>query len=153
MERAADNMEKHENYKKQMGQLKKAMASGFYLEAISIEYAVIEDRIESVLRHSGKFNPDKHKTLDKKLNRLSEMRREKKSLANKYFPEELLDSLYNWKNDKRNPLTHALLKLHLDEDEKKATAQQGEMLSKAFRDKANLYNRALDRQNKKAAKG
>ncbi|MBR2742311.1 MAG: hypothetical protein IKD89_01840 [Clostridia bacterium] len=148
MERVADNMEKYENYKSKMERLKKAMASGFYLEAIAIEYAVIEDRIESVLRHSGKFNPNRHKSLDSKLNKLGDMRREKKSLANKYFSEELLDSLYKWKNDKRNPLTHALLKLKLSDEELKETAEQGKTLAYAFRDKANQHNRALKRQKK-----
>ena len=60
MEQYIDNMQKYENYKEQMRRLKKALKEQFYLEAISIEYAIIEDRIESVLRHTGVFNPEKH---------------------------------------------------------------------------------------------
>ena len=39
---------KYLNYKEQMVRLKKAMAAQFYLEAIFIEYAVMEDRLESI---------------------------------------------------------------------------------------------------------
>jgi hypothetical protein len=41
------NMQKYENYKEQMNRLKKAMANAFYLEALFIEYAIMEDRTES----------------------------------------------------------------------------------------------------------
>ena len=49
------NMQKHFNYQEQMVRLKKAMAAQFYLAAIFIEYAVMEDRLESILRHSSAF--------------------------------------------------------------------------------------------------
>ena len=52
-----DNMQKYENYKEQMGRLKRALNSHFYLEAIFIEYAIMEDRLESGLRHAGRWNP------------------------------------------------------------------------------------------------
>lgn len=58
MEQITDNMQKYANYKEQMGRLSKALTQGFFLEAIFIEYAILEDRLESILRHSGKWNPD-----------------------------------------------------------------------------------------------
>ena len=57
------NMEKYGNYKEQMGRLKKAMDNHFLLEALFIEYAIMEDRCESILRHSNAFNPERHKTI------------------------------------------------------------------------------------------
>ena len=48
------NMQKYFNYQEQMVRLKKALAAQFYLEAIFIEYAVMEDRLASVLIHSGR---------------------------------------------------------------------------------------------------
>ena len=62
-------MIKYENYKEQMKRLKAAMANRFYLEAIFIEYAILEDRLESALRHSGKWHPkpDQHTSIDKKV--------------------------------------------------------------------------------------
>ena len=56
MEQITDNMQKYANYKEQMGRLNKALTSRFFLEAIFIEYAIMEDRLESVLRHSGRWN-------------------------------------------------------------------------------------------------
>ena len=38
------NQQKYENYKEQAIRLKKAINAKFYLEAVFIEYAIIEDR-------------------------------------------------------------------------------------------------------------
>ena len=38
------NTEKYETYKKMKADLSKSMKSGFYYEAIFIEYAIMEDR-------------------------------------------------------------------------------------------------------------
>ena len=46
------NQQKYENYTEQFRRLKKALANGFNLEAMFIEYAIIEDRTESILRHA-----------------------------------------------------------------------------------------------------
>lgn len=52
-----DNQQKYENYRVQSRRLVSALRSGFYLEAVFIEYAIIEDRLESALTHAGAFNP------------------------------------------------------------------------------------------------
>ena len=46
------NMEKYQVYKTMNENLSKAMRSEFYYQAI-FEYAIIEDRFSSVLRHAG----------------------------------------------------------------------------------------------------
>ncbi len=144
MPEIVDNIQKYANYKEQMTRLKRALNAQFYLEAISIEYAIIEDRIESALRHAGTFRPDKHNMLNKKLNRLAEMRRNSKTLANKYFSEELIQEVHSWKNE-RNPMTHALLNLQLHTEDLREVAERGEKLLKKVNSKVSLYNRALDR--------
>ena len=146
MEYISDNMQKYANYKEQMSRLKKAMDNQFHLEAIAIEYAIIEDRVESVLRHSGVFNPDKHNTLNKKLNRLSEMQRSKNGLMRKYFSDDLIQSIYEWKDD-RNPMTYALLKLSLHTEDVQGIAETGCKIVKALNSKTSSYNRALEKQN------
>ena len=143
-----DNMQKYANYKEQMGRLKKALNSQFYLEAIFIEYAILEDRVESMLRHSGVFRPDKHNTLNKKLNRLSELQRNKTGLAKKYFTEDLLSAIHDWKNE-RNIMIHALLKQSLHTEDLQAIAERGQALVKTVSSKVSSYNRALDRAAKK----
>ena len=49
------NMQKYHNYQNQFSRLDKALKAEFYLEAIFIAYAIIEDRTESILRHTGKW--------------------------------------------------------------------------------------------------
>ena len=127
----ADNLLKYGNYKEQMGRLKKAMANRFLLEALFIEYAVIEDRTESILRHAGVFNPEKHDTLARKLNRISEIARGKKSLLGKYITVETVEEIKAWK-DERNRLIHALLKQDLTTEELEQIANEGQRLTKCY---------------------
>jgi hypothetical protein len=145
MEPIADNMQKYANYREQMTRLSKAIKAEFYLEAIFIEYAIIEDRLESVLRHSGKFNPEKHNTMDKKLKRVEEMQRAKtgsKVLLRKYISDELKDSIYQWKKV-RNDLIHALMKQSLHTADLQKLAMEGQAIVKTLNSKVSSYNRAL----------
>lgn len=136
---------KYLNYKEQMVRLKKAMAAQFFLEAIFIEYAVMEDRLESILRHSGVFNPERHSTIQAKLRRVSELRRAKKSLLNRSLSEELLQEIYQWK-DERNRLIHALMKQDLHTEDLKKFALHGQQIVKELNAKTTNYRRALERQ-------
>jgi len=150
MEQIKDNMQKYANYKEQMGRLKKALTQGFYLEAVFIEYAIVEDRLESVLRHSGKwsFKPGEFVTLERKRNKVANMAEEKKSLAHKYFPAELTDGIEIWKNN-RNRIIHALMKQNLHTEDLQALAEEGQELVRTLCGKTTLYNRALSRQAEK----
>ena len=49
-----DNNQKYNNYREQFKRLDRSLKNEFYLEALFIEYAIIEDRTESVLKHAGK---------------------------------------------------------------------------------------------------
>ena len=49
----AENMQKYENYRDMNVRLKRALKGGFYLEAVFIEYGIIEDRLDSVLRYGA----------------------------------------------------------------------------------------------------
>ena len=137
-----DNMQKYVNYKEQFGRLKKAMTYEFYLEAIFIEYAIIEDRLESVLRHSGKFNPQKHISLNTKLSRIKEMQREKNGLIKKYFSDEIIEDLSLWK-ESRNSLIHALMKQALHTEDLLRVALKGQEIAKIISNKTKSYNNAL----------
>ena len=52
-EKEISSKKKYNNYHEQFKRLNKALANGFNLEAMFIEYAIMEDRTESVLRHAG----------------------------------------------------------------------------------------------------
>ena len=47
------NKVKYSNYQEQYKRLEKALKSQFYLEAIFIEYAIIEDRTESIIKYEN----------------------------------------------------------------------------------------------------
>ena len=51
----ADNIQKYYNYREQMTRLHKSLKQQFYLESIFIEYSIMEDRLESILRHAGEW--------------------------------------------------------------------------------------------------
>lgn len=141
-----DNEQKHINYTEQMGRLKKALKYEFYIEAIAIEYAVMEDRLESILRHEGVFNPEKHGSLARKLSRVRELRRRNKSLENKYLSEEFLDSIDAWK-EKRNVFIHALLMQKLNTEDIKSVADQGNDIVKKLTTVATSIRRKLEKIN------
>lgn len=48
-----DNKEKQKTYAEVMAQYKRAVAGGFFGEAMMIDYAVMEDRLRSLLFHMG----------------------------------------------------------------------------------------------------
>lgn len=139
-----DNMQKYENYKEQMGRLNKAIKEHFYLEAIFIEYAIMEDRLESVLRHSGKWNPEKTMSINKKCTNVLKLTEEKKGIAKKYFKEELINSILVWKEN-RNKLIHALLKQSLHTEDLEQIAIEGQSIVKTLCSKTTSYNRAVDK--------
>jgi hypothetical protein len=133
-----------------MGRLKKALANQFYLEAIFIEYAILEDRLESALRHSGKWNPKpgSFPSLDFKRKRIAKLAEERKNPIRKYFPQELTDSIEVWKNE-RNRVIHALMKQSLHTEDLRDIAVRGESLIKLISNKTTQYNRALERLTEK----
>lgn len=151
MEPIRNNMQKYENYREQMGRLRKALGAGFYLESIFIEYAIIEDRLESILRHAGKWKEpklgEKGPSLQEKKNKIVKMAEEKKSLACKYFSDDVLCRIIDWKNQ-RNDLIHQLMKQELHTEELYNFAEQGFLLVKEISNKANLFNRALERSGR-----
>ena len=140
----ADNKQKYINYKEQAIRLKKALRQGFYIEAIAIEYAIMEDRLESILRHEGVFNPNKHGSLARKLSRVKDLSRRKGSLERKYFSEEFFQAIDEWMKD-RNALIHALLKQSLTTDEIQGVAEKGNELVRKLLSKATSIRRQLER--------
>ena len=95
---SAENQLKYENYKEQFKRLNRALDNGFNLEAVFIEYAILEDRTESVLRHAEKWEEYvKHRkggniTIDSKIRYIEKCAENKKDLLHKYFWDELLEN-------------------------------------------------------------
>ena len=133
-------MRKCENYKEQMTRLRKAMVNAFYLEALFIEYAIMEDRAEAILRYDGNEIKAKNGfvSIDRKLNKIIKIAEQKKSLANRYFSDDLIERIAAWKED-RNRLIHALMKQNLSAEELLDLAQTGQALVRELSNRANSY--------------
>ena len=150
-----ENQLKYENYREQFKRLKSALNSGFNLEAIFIEYAIMEDRTESILRHADKWeaylnNRGRNEpTINSKIVYIQkQMQSNRKDLLHKYFSDDLLNQLLTWKED-RNRLIHALLRQQFAHNEIRMLAEQGKQLADELRKRAGNYNRAMDRRKEK----
>ena len=146
-----ENVQKYENYKEQFVRLDKALKAGFNLEAIFIEYAILEDRASSILRYENnslKPRGNRPPSIDAKLRKIKTIAREKKSLPNKYFSDEFIDQIVAWKEE-RNRMIHALLGQVLTTEELVALAEDGKKLARELSNKAGNYKRAVERRDKK----
>ena len=149
--RTISNQKKYTNYKTQMGRLKKAIGSQFYLEAVFIEYAIMEDRADAILRyenHTIKEKNGKPVSIARKLRKILDIAREKKSLPNKYINIDIISEILEWKEE-RNGLIHALLKKQLTTEDIFSVVTRGEELTKGIINMATNYRRAVERRNNK----
>jgi len=148
------NAQKYDNYKEQFVRLRRAMDNRFYLEALFIEYAIIEDRTKSILVHAGKYEAYLKKrgkyqeTIDSKVKYIKGFAAEKKSLLNRYFGDALLDDILVWKEE-RNKMVHALLNQVLSTTDIEHLADTGSDYCKSLRNRVTNYKRALNRRKDK----
>ena len=153
-EKNAQNMQKYENYREQFKRLDKALKYQFYLEAVFIAYAILEDRTKSILCYAGQWLPylksrKKHgATLDSKIKKIKKLAEEKKALPHRYFSDGILDEVLLWKED-RNRLIHALMNQALTTEELEAYAYRGKKYARTLTDKAGYYRRAVEREREK----
>ena len=151
MTTSPENRLKYENYREQFKRLNKALSAGFNLEAIFIEYAIAEDRTESILRHAGHWDAyvksrRGHIGIGSKIRYIQKKAENKKDMLHKYFSDELLEELFAWK-DCRDHLIHALLKQELEHNELNELAARGNELVKKLRSRSSAYNRANEKAN------
>ena len=154
MDTLQPNMLKYENYKEQFKRLKRALVEGFNLEAIFIEYAIMEDRTESILKHADMWDAyiKKRKghnlSIESKIDYIKKIAENKKDISHKYFSDTLLDDILVWKEE-RNRLVHALLKQQLQHNELHELAIKGNDLLNALRNRSGNYCRAIERRKSK----
>lgn len=155
-EKTSTNRVKYVNYHEQCKRLNRALASGFNLEAMFIEYALMEDRTESILHHAGMWEAyirsrKGHEcSIDSKLKYIMKLAENKSSLLHKYFADDLLQQILDWKEE-RNRLIHALLKQEFAHNEITNLAIRGKTLSDKLKSQVGKYNRAEDKAHNKEA--
>ena len=147
--------EKYRNYKEQFDRLNRALKNEFYLEAIFIEYAILEDRTESVIQHAGLWEAymkgKRMANIGTKLTFIKNKAAVKSCSLHRYFNNDLMDQLRDWKN-KRNPLIHDLLNQKLGADDLKNLALEGNELVRILRTRATGHNRAVEKQKEAGRK-
>lgn len=140
-----ENMLKYENYKEQNTRLKKAMDNKFYLEAVFIEYAIMEDRTESILRYENStINSKGFVSINQKISKIEKLIENKKGLPGKYFTVEFMEQIREWKN-RRNALIHALIKKNTTTQELIDLAEEGRQITKDLCRLSTNYKRAVKR--------
>jgi len=143
------NFEKQEIYKTMKIDLKKAMNSGFYYQAIFIEYAIVEDRCLSVLKHAGvKYKNDKGQEikLSAKLNRIRSNPAFTNTFVRKRLSLDFIDEIESWKRN-RDKLIHDLAKIPYDHESVREIAENGQDIIKRLDNavqSVNNHNRAKD---------
>ena len=119
-----------------------------------IEYAIMEDRTESILRHADKWDAyvekqnGRNTTINSKVKYIQKLAAFNNDLLHRYFSDDLLDQVLIWK-DERNRLIHALLIQQFEHNEVSTLASQGKQLVDELRKRAGYYNRAIDRRKMK----
>ena len=144
------NLQKQLNYREQFKRLDKALNNNFYLEALFIEYAIMEDRTESILRYEGneiKVKEGSFISINRKLDKIKKIAEQRKSLPERYFSDNLIECIQLWK-DERNRMIHALMKQSLTTEELTELALEGKILCRQLCNKANNYKRAVERRKK-----
>ena len=144
------NIEKYHVYKAMNENLSKAMKAEFYYQAIFIEYAIIEDRCTSVLKHAGVKYLDSKGQEFKLSEKLRRMRGNPAFLipfVQQRITPELIDEITEWKRE-RDKLIHALAIIPYDHESIKSIAVAGKELVKKLSSKVKSVNTYNEKQKK-----
>lgn len=148
----AKNMEKYEAYRAMMANLNKALKSGFYYEAIFIEYAIVEDRCLSLLQSAEVKVVDSRGQIIKLSTKINKLRTHKAfvgSFMRKKLPSDFLDEVENWKRD-RDSLIHSLADIPYDPESVKSIAEHGREIVRQLDNKVKSIQRYLKKQKEES---
>ena len=138
------NMVKYETYKALYDDLSRALRAGFYYQAIFVEYAILEDRLTSLLKYAGIPHANKNGKEDKISRKIAKVR-DRPEFATKFVRDristELMDEIREW-TEERNKLIHDLANIPYDSEQVKKVAEDGDRILKVFKTKsASVINR------------
>lgn len=153
------NAPKYFSYREAWGRIKRSIAMGFYLEAVTLEESIISDRLTSYFQKTGVLGLDSKRfvSLGRLIDYLKQHEPEpiRDPLKEPRF-ENLQQSLDDWR-DKRNHVVHGIVKSSgesLDDVENflaeaKEIAVEGELIALSLN---NWYRRFKDKQKTLARK-
>ena len=139
------NYKKNQSYKELMEDLALAIEKEFFYEAIFIEYAIFEDRTESLIRHSKLEHDLKTKefNLFNKINLIKNAQEFKSFYCNKHEIVKILNEVNDWR-EIRNKLIHDLVNTEFTSDDIKEIATKGYELVTKLNNKSTLVNDYFD---------
>lgn len=146
-EKLITNEEKHDVYSKLHERLKKALASGFWLEATMIEYSIIEDRTAAIIYYTGIASKPWEKKLSNKLNSIEQQIGKDHPVLSKKVSPKTIQEIMDWKN-KRNTAVHKACYTLFEEEDFKTIAEEGRELVRKISNDSQKVKRAVERRNK-----
>jgi hypothetical protein len=144
------NKEKNVKYANLIDKMDKAIEEEFYFEAILIQYAIIEDRTESMLRHANLMTVDEmgnDLTLNVKIKTIRNNAKFIDPYIKKHLTNDLFKSINEWRID-RNRVIHSLVTESYTNNEIKRLALEGKRIIKILNNKSTLINKHLDKKKK-----
>ena len=143
------NEEKRQVYATLKTKLKIAIQQEFYLEALLLEYSIMEDRLSSILRHSGISylrGDGEEISIQKKLDKVSNAIRSKRLPIYKKVNQDLIDEIMAWK-EIRNALVHKSCQRLYNNEEVRACALDGNELVRKITNSARALKRAAEKMD------
>lgn len=138
-----EGKEKQQIYAKYKISLKNAIKYEFWLQAIFIEYAILEDRTESVILNAGNIKLVNSKgdplTLSEKLNKIKSCSKFTDKRVRRYLPLDFIEGIYVWKR-RRDAVIHNLMNLSIEDEDIKLIALDGQKLISIVDNKVKSVN-------------
>jgi len=145
-------MAKKDLYQAMLERMKLAIEAEFYLEACWIQYAILEDRLNSVIRHTypktGKKFLMAYRGFDRKIDHIIKKIHPENVLCKKSINKPLLESIRKWK-DRRNDLMHEIsdsAEYDTVQDEAQKIALEGVRHVNMLGNKVRKYKEAIKKQ-------
>lgn len=141
------NDEKRQVYAILKTKLKIAMEQEFYLEALLLEYTIIEDRLLSILKHLGlKYTESNGNELQigRKISKIQGQIENKNPLLKGKINHDLMEQIIIWKKT-RNDLVHNSCHRLFDNDEVIRCAEKGNELVRLLSNSAKSIKRISER--------
>lgn len=143
-EKLITNEEKHDVYAKLHERLKKALASGFWLEATMIEYSIIEDRTAAIIYYTGIASKPWEKGLKNKLGSIKNQITRNHPIISKKVSSAVIDEIRDWR-ERRNTAVHRACYTLFTEEDFKEMAEEGKELVRKISNDSQKVKRAVEK--------
>ncbi len=143
------NEEKRQVYAILKAKLKVAIEQEFYLEALLIEYAIAEDRLNSILHHMNiRYIDSKGEeiSISRKIGKVRNLI-ENQPLVAKRLSTEQLDSLIQWKDIRNSLVHHSCQRLYKSEEVQECAIVGAEVI-RMLSNSSQKIKRAVEKQAK-----